>query len=263
MTLVVCIVARSRQSGKTSTIEAVTRRLSEDGLRIATVKHIHGSFDTPGKDTWRHLEAGALMTVAASSSSVVAIRRQVEPPLDAALQAVYLVPDLILVEGYKHSTKPKIVVIDDATAALAAADEITHIIGFTGEILGKPGDRATVREAFPAIPIYTLEDLCTALKHRLSTELLTRLAGSDCGACGHASCRALVQAILEGSATLSDCATLTTDVASLRVDGQPIPLTRFPQDVLRGVVMGLLGALKGVEPDATEIEVTIRCHEAR
>jgi molybdopterin-guanine dinucleotide biosynthesis protein B len=263
MTLVVCIVARSRQSGKTSVLEAITRRLSGDGLRIATVKHIHGSFDTPEKDTWRHLEAGALMTVAASPNSIVALRRQEEPSLDVALQAVYLAPDLVLVEGYKHSSKPKIVVIDDASAALAAADEITHIIGFTGAILGKPHEQATVRGAVPAIPIYTLEDLCTALKTQLSTELLTRLPGLNCGACGHASCRDLVQAVLEGAATLSDCTALTTGVASLRVDGQLIPLTKFPQDVLRGVVMGLLGALKGVEPDATEIEVTIRRREAR
>ena len=203
------------------------------------------------------------MTVAASPSSVVALRRQAEPTLDAALQAVYLVPDLVLVEGYKHSSKPKIVVVDDASTALAAADEITNIIGFTGAILDTPGEPAKVREALPAMPVYTLEDLCTTLKKRLSAELLTRLPGLDCGACGHPSCSDLAQAILDGSATLSDCEALTTGVASLRVDGQRIPLTRFPQDVLRGVVMGLLGALKGVEPNATEIEVTIRRREVR
>jgi molybdopterin-guanine dinucleotide biosynthesis protein B len=263
MTLVVCIVARSRQSGKTSVIEAITGRLSGDGLRIATVKHIHGSFDTPGKDTWRHLDAGALMTVAASSSGVVALRRQVEPSLEAALQAVYLVPDLVLVEGYKHSSKPKIVVIDDASAALAAANEITNIIGFTGAILGKPSEQAKVRGALPAIPIYTLEDLCHALKNRMSADLLKRLPGLDCGACGRSSCRDLIQVVLAGSATLGDCEVLTTGVASLRVDGRQVPLTKFPQDVLRGVVMGLLGALKGVEPDASEIEVTIRHREVR
>ncbi|MEK7810534.1 MAG: molybdopterin-guanine dinucleotide biosynthesis protein B, partial [Pseudomonadota bacterium] len=46
--------------GKTTLMVALIRELSRQGLRVATIKHAHHKveLDTPGKDSYRHKEAG-------------------------------------------------------------------------------------------------------------------------------------------------------------------------------------------------------------
>ena len=48
-------------AGKTTLITKVIPVLTGRGLKVATVKHAHHEFDLdrPGKDSWRHREAGA------------------------------------------------------------------------------------------------------------------------------------------------------------------------------------------------------------
>jgi len=79
MPLVVCVVSRARGRGKTWLVERLAKRFSSEGFIVATVKHISGSFDTAKKDTWRHLEAGAIMTVASTSNEMVTITRNQKP----------------------------------------------------------------------------------------------------------------------------------------------------------------------------------------
>ena len=55
-------------SGKTTLVEQIIPALRQRGQRVSVVKHAHHKFDIdhPGKDTWRHREAGAFEVVAAS-----------------------------------------------------------------------------------------------------------------------------------------------------------------------------------------------------
>ena len=48
-------------SGKTTLIERVIPEITARGLRVSVIKHAHHGFDVdkPGKDSWRHREAGA------------------------------------------------------------------------------------------------------------------------------------------------------------------------------------------------------------
>ena len=57
-----------KNSGKTTLVEALVREMTARGLRISTVKHAHHAFeiDVPGKDSYRHLEAGAHEVIVAS-----------------------------------------------------------------------------------------------------------------------------------------------------------------------------------------------------
>ena len=53
---VVIAVVGIKSSGKTTTIEALTKELTKRGYKIAVVKHIPEpdfTIDTVGKDTWR------------------------------------------------------------------------------------------------------------------------------------------------------------------------------------------------------------------
>jgi molybdopterin-guanine dinucleotide biosynthesis protein B len=99
-------------SGKTTLIEQVIALLVARGLKVSLIKHAHHAFDVdvPGKDSWRHRQAGALEVLVASSQRwalMHELRGTPEPSLDELL-AVMAPCDLIIVEGYKRSAVPKI-----------------------------------------------------------------------------------------------------------------------------------------------------------
>lgn len=99
-------------SGKTTLIEKLLPRLVEAGLRVAVIKQSHHDFaiDIPGKDSWRHRQAGAaevLLTSPHRWMLVNELRGAPEPEL--AEHLARLSPcDLVLVEGYKHAAIPKL-----------------------------------------------------------------------------------------------------------------------------------------------------------
>jgi molybdopterin-guanine dinucleotide biosynthesis protein B len=98
-------------SGKTTLLTAILPLLRTRGLSVSTVKHTHHGFDMdrPGKDTYRHREAGA-QEVLVSSGTRWALLHEVEgpeprlPELLARMQPV----DLVLVEGFKTHPFPKL-----------------------------------------------------------------------------------------------------------------------------------------------------------
>lgn len=101
-----------KNSGKTTLVEALVREMTARGLRISTVKHAHHAFDidVPGKDSYRHREAGAHEVIVASGQRwalMHELRNVPQPPLDDLIAK--LAPcDLVLVEGFKHGRHPKI-----------------------------------------------------------------------------------------------------------------------------------------------------------
>ena len=99
-------------SGKTTLIEQLIPRLVARGLRVSLVKHAHLGFeiDHPGKDSYRHREAGCTEVLISSGrrwAVVHELRGAPELTLEAALGR--LSPcDLVLVEGYKRLPLPKL-----------------------------------------------------------------------------------------------------------------------------------------------------------
>ena len=99
-------------SGKTTLIEQLIPRFIGHGLTVSLVKHAHHEFDLdqPGKDSFRHREAGCrevLVTSAVRWALQHELRGKPELTLDEALQR--LSPcDLALVEGFKGSAIPKL-----------------------------------------------------------------------------------------------------------------------------------------------------------
>ncbi len=98
--------------GKTTLIVALLPRLRAWGLTVSTLKHAHHDvdLDTPGKDTWRHREAGAREVILATGrrwALLHELREEPEPSLTDLLS--YLRPvDLVLVEGWKSGAFPKL-----------------------------------------------------------------------------------------------------------------------------------------------------------
>lgn len=99
-------------SGKTTLIEQLIPRLTALGLRVSVIKHAHHSFDIdkPGKDSYRHREAGASEVMLTGNSRwalLHELREEAEPTLEAYL-AHFSPCDLVLVEGFKNEPIPKL-----------------------------------------------------------------------------------------------------------------------------------------------------------
>lgn len=261
MTLVICIVSKARSKGKTTIVERLTNRFSSEGFRVATVKHISGSFDTAKKDTWRHLEAGAVVTVAATPDEIATITRKKDPSLEKALDSIHIEPEVIFVEGYKRSSYPKILCADTAEEAHHITKQISNVVMVSGKISTSVKEKERFQTKFPDIPVYDFEEMVSALKDMLSKSILRSLPGLNCKHCGYDSCLELAEAIVRGEATKKDCEVLTTNIATLEVDGKNIPLGKFPQQIIRNLVMGVLDTLKDVKRHPHYVEITVKAEE--
>ena len=99
-------------SGKTTLMTALIPELVSRGVTVSTIKHAHHSFDVdqPGKDSWRHRQAGAHEVMISSQhrwALMHELRGASEPPLDELVRRMTPV-DLLLVEGFKRYPHPKI-----------------------------------------------------------------------------------------------------------------------------------------------------------
>lgn len=99
-------------AGKTTLIEGLLPRLLAAGLSVSVLKQSHHDFevDRPGKDSWRHRQAGAREVLLTSPHRWMLVHELAgEPEPDLAAHLARLSPcDLALVEGYRHADLPKI-----------------------------------------------------------------------------------------------------------------------------------------------------------
>jgi len=146
-------------SGKTTLIEQLIPRLVDAGRIVSLIKHAHHEFDIdrPGKDSYRHRQAGCTEVLVSSAlrwALMHELRGEPELDLGAALQR--LAPcDLVLVEGYKSAAIPKLEVhrpsvgksllyLDDPQIVALATDRGTVESGVLGRNL--------------SLPVFALED---------------------------------------------------------------------------------------------------------
>lgn len=131
-----------KNSGKTGLMERLIAECRTRGLTVSSVKHAHHAFDIdqPGKDSFRHRQAGAGEVLLASRNRWVLMHENEpdkEPPL-AELLACLSPVDLVLVEGYKRDTHPKLeahravtgqglVALDDPTVRAVASDAVADL----------------------------------------------------------------------------------------------------------------------------------------
>ena len=99
-------------SGKTTLMTALIPELVSRGLSVSTLKHAHHAFDIdqPGKDSWRHRQAGAREVMISSQNRwalMHELRGAPEPTFEDLARRMSPV-DLLLVEGFKRHPHPKI-----------------------------------------------------------------------------------------------------------------------------------------------------------
>lgn len=97
-------------TGKTTLLEKIISELKGRGYRVGTVKYHHKDIhvDQPGKDSYRHSQAGAEAVVIASPQKFALVRQTVkEWPLEKLLQLLTDM-DIIITEGFKNEPTLKI-----------------------------------------------------------------------------------------------------------------------------------------------------------
>jgi molybdopterin-guanine dinucleotide biosynthesis protein MobB len=111
MVLVIAAVGRSG-SGKTVTLEYLIAKLSAEGYKIGSIKHVHHkgfTMDKEGTNTWRYAKAGAKVIVAISPEEV-AILKKTELALNELDEMTRLIEneklDIVFIEGF-HSLVAK------------------------------------------------------------------------------------------------------------------------------------------------------------
>jgi molybdopterin-guanine dinucleotide biosynthesis protein B len=128
---VVSLVGKSGV-GKTTALERIIGELKKRGYKVGTIKHdTHGfDLDKPGKDSWRHARAGSDVVVISGPRKVALVRQlERELPLDKVVELMGDL-DLILTEGYKTGSKPKIEVtrMERGTELLCEAEELIGLL---------------------------------------------------------------------------------------------------------------------------------------
>ena len=142
-------------AGKTSLLTRVIPLLREQGLRVSVIKHAHHEFDidVPGKDSWRHRQAGAEEVLVSSSNRwalMHELRGAREPRLPELLAKMSRV-DLVIVEGYKSEPHRKIEVHRAANGKPLLFRDDAAIVGVVSDVRVETALPAAHLDDIPAI----------------------------------------------------------------------------------------------------------------
>ena len=228
---VVALVGRP-DCGKTTLLEKLLPELKRRGLRVGTIKHhVHEfNMDTPGKDTWRHKQAGAEAVILSSPTGIGLIRDSDRDLGIDELTTRYLGGlDLVIAEGYKRTRLPKIEVYRAATHPEPLPRDQTWIA-----LVGDFPPAATADDQLPRFADDQVAAIADFLIQRFLPEAAEKL-GSDT----NFSRRQRI---------------------SLEVDGLTVPLNRFAAALLRKGIRGMIASLRGCE-DPREIRIRIGSRE--
>jgi molybdopterin-guanine dinucleotide biosynthesis protein MobB len=131
----VAAVCGVKNSGKTTLLEGVLPILRRQGVRTAVVKHDGHDFvpDVPGTDSFRLREAGAYGTAIYSPRRYMLTAERASSALDEIMTA-FRDADLILLEGGKRMSCPKIEVVRAAVSSMAVCplDSLAGLCTDTG-----------------------------------------------------------------------------------------------------------------------------------
>ncbi len=152
----VCGVVGWKNSGKTGLVERLVAEITARGLRVSTIKHAHHRVDVdqPGTDSYRHRAAGAQEVLLASAGRwalMSELRGTPEPGLSELLPRLSET-DLVIIEGYKRETHPKVEAHRKETGQplLALTDPTIRMVA--------TNDPETVRRTWTAGPVLELDD---------------------------------------------------------------------------------------------------------
>ena len=135
MPSVVAVVGYSN-SGKTRVATHLVSALASQGYRIAAIKHCHDGHDADrsGSDTAKLREAGAVTTIASSPGLLTTVQQvNGDSRLETLARAVGEEIDIVIAEGFKASSVPKVLVVGDD----GRYPEVENVIAVVSDKPGK------------------------------------------------------------------------------------------------------------------------------
>jgi molybdopterin-guanine dinucleotide biosynthesis protein B len=255
-----CIVANESKTGKTTLIERLIPVFKDQGIPVATIKHLGGThpYESKEKDSAKHLIAGAEIAVAINSNTITLrySKSTGSDQLHSALSSLMAItphhlPQLILIEGYKQSEFPKIFLIksrNDLNSLPAGKILLTSGIHLDSETA-----LAEIPSSMNPVVFSNTNEIVKTIKENAIAFTLENLPAIDCGECGYPTCLEFAQALWQKHDKPMECFNLYGTL-HLEVNGKKIPIKSFVQNIIAQGVRGMVGALKGVE-NPTEIKI--------
>jgi len=237
-------------SGKTTVVTSLVKSLTGKGYKVATIKDIHKAdyrVDTEGKNTRRHIQSGAVMTFARGPQDSALIFPQ---PLSLKQMTALMECDYLIIEGMKDAPVPKILCAESIEQLEELYDDTVFAIS------GKLATGKTKWQEPPLLDVFTDIEKLTALVEDKVFELLPDSDPACCSACG-LSCYEMAEAILRGEKRRSDCKTDGSRQVKLTIDGQPVVIVPFVQNLLKDLLLAFVSNLKDIDPQGNiQIEIT-------
>ena len=127
-----------KNSGKTHLMERLVAEFKSRSLSVSTIKNAHHGFDVdqPGKDSFRHRQAGAQEVLIASEKRWVLMHEntdELQPSLKDLIKKMSKV-DLVLVEGFKQERHPKIEVVRKARDQKLISEKDPTILAVASDV---------------------------------------------------------------------------------------------------------------------------------
>lgn len=238
-----------KDSGKTRVVEALVGELRLRGYSVGTLKHTVEDIllDTPGKDTWRHREAGSEASgILRGGGAAFFIDRPMT--VNEAVSKLGVL-DFVVLEGFKElATVAKLVVPREQAELDALSDGLeVAVVDLGGRVSGSRS----------GTPVFGLDEV-SRLADVVEARSFPILPGLNCHGCGYDDCGEMALAIVAGDASVNGCRVLGGGRVVLKVDGEDVPLGSFVEGVTVNVVMGLVRSLKGVgEPRSVELSIEV------
>ncbi|MGY8679086.1 molybdopterin-guanine dinucleotide biosynthesis protein B [Bradyrhizobium sp. UFLA05-153] len=153
-------------AGKTTLLTRLIPHFNAQGLRVSVIKHAHHHFDVdvPGKDSWRHREAGAAEVLVSSANRwalMHELRGAAEPRLPELLAKLSAV-DLVVVEGFKREPHRKIEVYRAANGKPLLFPDDPGIVGIAADVTVETRLPTVHLDDIPAVAALVLRSAMTA-----------------------------------------------------------------------------------------------------
>ncbi len=135
---------------KSELVRQLVVELTGRGLRVSTIKRVSDAVDLerPGSGTWKHRAAGAEEVMVASASRFALMREMPtdtnEPDVGSLLARMAAV-DIVLLDGFKRSSYPKMEVVQTGQDRAPFATNDPMVLAITSAV--------PVTAPVPALPL--------------------------------------------------------------------------------------------------------------
>ncbi|KPJ62859.1 hypothetical protein AMJ44_15030 [candidate division WOR-1 bacterium DG_54_3] len=133
----ILLVVGKKKVGKTTLIEKLIAGLKNKRYKIGSIKYTtqDHEFDMPGKDSFRHAQAGAESTLILSPTKIALFSQTLRSRnLEQLLDFIFAGYDLVIGEGFKNSSFPKIEVYDSKKHSGLLCSPKDNLMAVVGDI---------------------------------------------------------------------------------------------------------------------------------